>query len=149
MSLISLENIINALHFWDRGVIIESIDYLQDIFDTYYLKVDETELVSVMNRLIETCVSCGDRKMEEHIMDTLESGAGRNGIQNVNFAPLLKMFENEKYYDRLWHLVIILGGSLQPEYIDFLNGIENDDAFLLKEIDDAIYELKYSKYENL
>lgn len=149
MSIVSLKPYIAALNSGNMDTVIENTYYLRDIFDTYYLKADKNELVSVMNRLIEICVSCGDREVEEQIMDTLESGAGRNGIQNVDFTPLVKMFENEKYYDRLWHLVIILGSSLQPEYIEFLNGIEIDDAFLQKEIDDAIYELKYSKYDDL
>ena len=46
-------------------------------------------------------------------------------------------------------MVIILGGSLHPGYIDFLNNIETDDEFLKKEISDAVYELKYSKYDGL
>lgn len=149
MSVISLKSVINALRSEDRKVIVENNYYLQNIFDTYYIKADENEFVSVMNRLIEICVSCGDRELEDVIMDTLERGAGRNGIQNVDFEPLVKMFENEKYSDRLWNLVIILGGSLQPGYIDFLNSIETDDEFLKKEINDAVYELKYSKYDGL
>lgn len=149
MSIVSLKPYIAALNSGNMDTVIENTYYLQDIFDTYYLKVDQSELVSVMNRLIEICVSCGNGEIEDQIMDTLELGAGRNGIQNVDFDPLVKMFENEKNYDRLWHLVIILGGSLQPEYIEFLNNIKTNDTFLRKEIDDAVYELKYSKYDDL
>lgn len=59
------------------------------------------------------------------------------------------MFDSRKYSDRFWYIVIILGGSLQRGYIDFLNSIEIDDEFLKKEISDAVYELKYSKYDDL
>lgn len=140
MSILSLKNIVGALHSGDRRVIIEN---------TYYIEVYENELMSVMNRLIEICVSCGNRVLEDCIMDTLESGAGLSGIQNVNFSPLVKMFDSGKYSDRFWYLVIIIGGSLQIGYIDFLNSIEIDDEFLKKEISDAVYELKYSKYNDL
>lgn len=87
MSILSLKNIVGALHSGERRVIIENTYYLQDIFDTYYIEVDENEFMSVMNRLIEICVSCGDRELEDCIMDILESGAGLSDIQNVNFSP--------------------------------------------------------------
>lgn len=47
MSAVSLKSVINALRSWNRKVIIENIYYLQNIFDTYYVKTDKNELAAV------------------------------------------------------------------------------------------------------
>lgn len=47
MSAVSLKSVINALCSWNRKVIIENIYYLQNIFDTYYVKTDKNELAVV------------------------------------------------------------------------------------------------------
>ena len=143
MSIVSLKPYIAALNSENIDTVIENTYYLQDIFDTYYIKTDENEFAEVLSRLIEICVSCGDRETEDQLLDTIEIGAGRDGTERVDFEPLVKMFAKEEYSDRLWQLVIILGFSLQPQYIDFLNGIKTDDDFLKKEIADALTELKY------
>lgn len=149
MSLVSLKEYIAALNSGDMDTITENAWILKNIFDTYYYETDRNELATVLNRLIEICVHCKDRETAELLLDTIELGAGRNGTECVDFKPLIGMFEEEKYSDMLWQLVIILGFSLQPDYIEFLNSIETDDDFLKKEIADAVYELKYSNYNNL
>lgn len=47
MSAISLKGVINALRSRNRKVIIENNYYLQNIFDTYYVKTDKNELAAV------------------------------------------------------------------------------------------------------
>lgn len=145
MSFVSLKEYIAALNSGNIDTIIKNAYILQDIFDTYYHKTDKNELAAVLNRLIGICVHCKDRGTAELLLDTVERGAGREGTERVDFKPLIGMFEEEKYSDMLWQLVIILGYSLQPDYIEFLNGIETDDDFLKKEIADAVYELNYLK----
>lgn len=138
----SINEIIEGLYSEDKAVILKNVWDLVSVFDSY-AKIDKSE--SAMNRLIELCTLEQDRDVLEQFLDIIEIGAVSQCAELVDFEPLVKMFAQNEYPDMMWRLVIILGFSCQPKYIDYLNSIETTDSFLLKEIKDAITELEYVK----
>ena len=144
-----MENILNKLKSNDKEMIFEAAELLLNIFDSYY-EWDAQDYITVMNAVVLKCTLPEineNREIFDELLDVLEIGAGKNGISSVNFEPLIDVFNNGQHSDLFERLVIILGFSLQPKYIDYLNSIDTDDSFVKKEINDAIFELKYSKYD--
>ena len=145
---IEIENYIANLNSSDKEVLFDVTEQIIDLFDSYD-KIDAHEFMMLMNSIILKCTSREiqeDRETFEHLLDALERGVGRTGSNLVNFEPLIEVFNNGQFSDIFDVLVIILGFSLQPKYIDYLSAIETNDSSLKKEINDAIFELKHSKY---
>lgn len=139
--------ILNKLKSKDKEMIFEASEQLLNIFDSYY-KWNEQDYITVMNAVILICTLpevYEDKKTFEELMDVLHMGAGKNGTELVNFDPLIDIFANGRHSELFDQLIIILGYSCQPEYIDYLNSIDTDSDFLQKEIKDAVYELTYFK----
>ena len=142
------EEIINNLRSQEKDLIYKALYCLDNIFDSYY-QFNEQTFMTIMDSMISLCISpeiYEDRELFEELLGVLESSSGHNGIDKVNFDPLVELFGEKQFSDHLWRLVIILGFSLQPKYINFLESIITDDNFLKKEIADAIFELKHSRY---
>lgn len=133
----------------DKEVLFDVTEIIINTFDSY-AKIEAHENAMLMNSIILKCASPEiqeDRETFEHLLEALEMGVGRrDGTDLVNFEPLIEVFSNGQFSDIFFILVIILGASHQPKYIDYLSAIETDDSSLKKEIDDAVFELKYSKY---
>lgn len=132
----------------DKDVIFDVTERIINRFDSYD-KIDEHEFIMLMNAIILKCTSNiiqEDREVFEHLLDALEMGVGRSGTAQVNFEPLIEIFNNEEHTDIFDRLVIILGFSLQPKYVEYLSKINTNDSVLKKEIDEAIFELNHSKY---
>lgn len=147
-----IKDFITDLQSSDKDVLFDVTEQIINLFDSY-AKIDEHEYVMLMNSIILKCTACEiqeDRETFEHLLDALERGLTRvvhqDGVNVVNFEPLIEVFSNGQFSDIFDILVIILGYSLQPKYIDYLSTIETNDSSLKKEINDAIFELKYSKY---
>ena len=141
------ERVINSLRSREKDVIYETLDYLDNVFNSYS-KYDEHTFAAIMNRVISLCVSpeiYEDKELFEELLNILEDGAGHQMSSSVNFEPLVELFEKEQFSDNMWHLAIILGFSYQPRYIDYLKSIVTVDRVLQKEVDDAILELEYVK----
>lgn len=146
-AIIFMEDIVEKLKSDDKEVIFEAAEILNNIFDSYY-KWNEQDYIAVMNAVILKCTLPEineDRKIFEKLLDVLEIGGGKIITDSVNYDPLIEVFNNERNFDIFDQLVIILGFSYQPKYIDYLNSIKTDSSFLQKEINDAIFELKYFK----
>ncbi len=132
----------------DKEVIFDVTERIINRFDSY-AKIDENEFIMLMNAIILKCTSNKiqeDREVFEHLLDALEMGVGRSGTAQVNFELLIEVFNNEEYTDIFDRLVIILGFSLQPKYVEYLSKINTNDSVLKKEINEAIFELNNSKY---
>ena len=132
----------------DKDVIFDVTERIINRFDSYD-KIDEHEFIMLMNAIILKCISNKiqeDRAVFEHLLDALEMGVGRSGTAQVNFEPLIEIFNNKEYTDIFDRLVIILGFSLQPKYVEYLSKINTNDSVLKKEINEAIFELNNSKY---
>lgn len=138
----SIKEIIDGLYSENKSVILQNAWSLESVFDSY-AKIEENEFVTAMNRIIELCILEQDRNLLEQFLDILETGTVFQCSKLIDFEPLIKLFEKSENMDILWRLVIILGFSCQPQYIDYLNHIRTDDSVLLKEIKEAIWELEY------
>lgn len=141
------ERIICSLQSHEKDVICEALNCLDNDF-TSYRQFDEQTFVTIMDSIISLCVSpeiYEDRELFEELLNILEAGTGHQISSNINFEPLVELFEREQFSAKLWQLAIILGFSYQPKYIDYLKSIETDDSVLQKEINDAILELEHVK----
>lgn len=147
-----IENFIVDFNSSDKEALFDVTEQIKNLFASY-AKIDEHEYVMLMNSIVLKCTSREiqeNREIFENLLDALERGLTRvvhqDGVNVVNFEPLIEVFSNGQFSDIFDILVIILGYSLQPKYIDYLSTIETNDSSLKKEINDAIFELKYSKY---